>query len=51
MIQFAAMTEKGVPPVAGGALDQANQFIEACTFIWSEQRRHRSELGIPWWMT
>jgi len=36
-IEFAELYEKGLPPVAGGALDQAQVFIEACRMIWAEQ--------------
>ena len=45
LIQLAKLTEKGLPPVAGGSLDQSHQFLEACTFLWSEQARIKNEIG------
>jgi len=35
VIEYAELYEKGLPPVAGGALDQARNFIEACGYIFS----------------
>jgi hypothetical protein len=35
--------EKGLPPVAGGVMDQANSFIEAAQFFESEERRVKNE--------
>ena len=49
VIEFAEFAERGSWPVAGGVLDQANQFVEACRFVWAEQRRWRAKDGIPWW--
>lgn len=43
---MAELYEKGLPPVAGGALDQANVFVEAARFVWSEQAYWRAKLGI-----
>ena len=42
-IEFAALYEKGLPPVAGGALDQAQIFIDACRFIWECQALYKKE--------
>lgn len=36
VIRFAELYEKGLPPVAGGALDQAYNFIKAADFIMKE---------------
>ena len=38
--------EHGLPVVAGGQLDQAAGFIEACRFISSERRFWKNKLGI-----
>jgi len=46
VIQYAELYEKGLPPIAGGVLDQAKNFIEACRFIFSEQRHWKNKLGI-----
>ena len=37
-VELAGMMRKGLPPVAGGALDQAEQFMEACRAVWAEER-------------
>jgi hypothetical protein len=50
VIEFAGFAERGAWPVAGGVLDQAEQFVEACRFVWQEQRQWRSRAGIPWWL-
>lgn len=46
VIRYAELFEKGLPPVAGGVLDQAYCFIEACEFIFGEQRYWKNKLGI-----
>jgi len=43
---MAEMTRNGLPPVHGGALDQAAKFLDACRFVWAEQKRHRLELKL-----
>lgn len=35
-LYLADLFEKGLPPVAGGTLDQAQQFIDAALFAWKE---------------
>lgn len=42
-IRFARLFEKGLPPIAGGVLDQAGGFIRACEFIWNEERHWKME--------
>ena len=32
--------------MAGGALDQAQKFLDACRFIWAEISLHKAELGL-----
>lgn len=44
-IEFAALYKRGLPPVAGGALDQSRVFVQACRFIWAEQQFWRTKLG------
>lgn len=36
--------EKGCSPVAGGIVDQAKVFIDACRFIWSEEAIARNQI-------
>lgn len=43
---MAELTKQGLPPVHGGALDQAQKFLDACRFIWAEISRHKAELRI-----
>lgn len=40
------MYEKGLPPVAGGALDQAKCFIDAAMFIFNEKTYWDNKLGV-----
>ncbi len=37
LVYFANLYKKGVPPVAGGALDQSAWFMEACNAFWRDQ--------------
>ena len=46
VIRLAGFYEKGLPPVAGGVLDQANVFIEAAELIFAEQAVYKKKLGI-----
>lgn len=46
MIELARFYKKGLPPVAGGVLDQAYSFIEAADFIYAEENNWKRELGI-----
>jgi hypothetical protein len=36
---------KGVPPVAGGSLDQTNWINQVCDFVDGERQAHLSEYG------
>jgi hypothetical protein len=47
ILEAADAAPKGLPPVAGGLLDQAAAFVEAARFVWAEQRRNRAELRLP----
>ena len=46
VIRYAELYEKGLPPVAGGALDQAKCFIEAAQFIMRENQYWKNKLGV-----
>jgi NADPH-dependent 7-cyano-7-deazaguanine reductase QueF-like protein len=45
-IEFADLYAKGLPPVAGGVLQQSNVFIEAARFIWREQAYWKTRLRL-----
>ena len=45
-IEYADLYAKGLPPIVGGALDQAKSFTSACRFIWGEERYWKNRLGI-----
>jgi len=36
--------KKGLPPIAGGLLDQAAAFIEAARFVFGEQEYYKSKI-------
>jgi hypothetical protein len=38
VLEHVELLEKGLAPVAGGALDQAAAFLEAARLVWSEDR-------------
>lgn len=46
LIQFAELYEKGLPPIAGGALDQAKVFVDAAMFVMSEKAYWKKKLGV-----
>lgn len=45
-IDLADLYAKGLPPVAGGSLDQSAWFVELANFSFAEAARLRRELGI-----
>jgi hypothetical protein len=45
-IELADLWEKGIAPVLGGSLDQANSFVTAAAFIFSERQFWKAKLGI-----
>jgi len=45
IIQMAELYEKGLPPVAGGQLDQAKSFVDAAYFIFNEIRYWKNKMG------
>ena len=46
VINYAELYEKGLPPVAGGSLDQARCFIEAALFVFREKTYWENKLGV-----
>lgn len=46
VITVAERYRKGVPPVAGGSLDQTNWINEACCFVDNERDAHLASRGI-----
>jgi hypothetical protein len=46
VIRYANLYEKGLPPVTGGALDQAANFIDAAMYIFSVQTYWKNKLGL-----
>jgi len=45
-ITFAKLYEKGLPPIAGGSLDQAKGFVNGCSFVFNEIEYWKKKLGI-----
>jgi len=46
MMELADLWEKGLPPVAGGVLDQAAMFVAAARFYFGEKAYWKNKLGI-----
>lgn len=46
VIGLAELFEKGLPPVAGGVLDQAKIFVDATRIVFHEQQYYKKKLGI-----
>lgn len=44
-LDLAGMYKRGLPPIAGGALDQAEQFVEAARMIWREEDYWAAKIG------
>jgi len=47
VIRMAGFWKKGIPPVAGGYLDQTPSMTEACELIWHLQDVERAKQD-PW---
>jgi hypothetical protein len=43
VIGEAEMYKRGLPPIAGGTLDQAAGFVAASKFVWAEQDRMKAD--------
>ncbi len=39
IMRIAGFWKQGIPPMAGGYMDQLDNVAEACSYIWSEQNR------------
>jgi len=46
VIEMADLLKHGLPPLAGGMLDQVQVFVDAARFVWGEQTHWRATLGI-----
>jgi len=46
LLEYAELYKKGLPPVAGGALDQAKIFTESCRYVFEIESYVRNKLGI-----
>jgi len=46
VIEYAMLYEKGLPPIAGGALDQAHSFVDAARFVHNEMNYWKKKLKI-----
>lgn len=46
LLKMARFAARGSWPIAGGVLDQAQCFLDACDFIWMEERVWRASLGM-----
>jgi len=46
LIKYSKLFEKGLPPISGGVLDQAKNFIDGCNFIFSESEYWKKKMGI-----
>jgi len=45
-MQYSRLYKLGLPPVAGGVLDQAQSFISVCDQIFELESHWKKELGI-----
>lgn len=43
VIEAAWLCRKGLPPMRGGAVDQAKAFLQAAAFVWREEGRWREQ--------
>jgi hypothetical protein len=46
LLDYAILYEKGLPPIAGGAMDQTAYFIAAARWIFEEMQYWKRKLGI-----
>jgi hypothetical protein len=47
LIRYSDLFFKGIPPVAGAALDQDQHFLESATFLKREQERLEHDELMP----
>jgi hypothetical protein len=46
LIRYAELFEKGLPPIAGGVLQQADIFIQAAEFYFGEKQYWKNRAGL-----
>ena len=46
VLKYAELYRNGLPPVTGGALDQADSFIAAADYIFDQEQGIKNQLGI-----
>lgn len=46
LLEYAELFKKGLPPIAGGTLDQAKNFLSAARMVFNEQQIWKNKLGI-----
>lgn len=44
LVHYADLYEKGLPPVAGGTLDQSAWFTDAAQLYWAETSKIKNEM-------
>ncbi len=44
LVELAAFAEKGSLPLAGGAADQLDAFLQGCRVYWNERERIKAEM-------
>ena len=42
-LELVALFREGLPPVAGGTLDQTESFLQAALFVWSDQNEAEAQ--------
>jgi hypothetical protein len=45
-MDLAALYKRGLPPVAGGVLDQAQSFLDAADLIWADEAHWKAQLRL-----
>jgi len=46
-LRIAGLWKRGIPPEAGGYMDQTESIVDACEQIWAEQQHWKNELKVP----
>lgn len=49
LLQMASFWKQGLPPAAGGFLEQTESVIRGCEFVWGERERVKRELTPEVW--
>jgi hypothetical protein len=45
LLSAADLCSKGLPPIAGGSLDQTKWFVDAARFAWAEDQYWKLKLS------